>query len=79
MAPEMDETPLAQEADQLVQQFQRDASREAGIFHHLITLPTYHETALGTDVLSQGYFGISVCWLMYETSSARRFDVIWHQ
>ena len=57
MAPEMDETPLAQEADQLVQQFQRDASREAGIFHHLITLPTYHETALGTDVLSQGYFG----------------------
>ena len=57
MDPEMDETPLAQEADQLVQQFQRDASREAGIFHHLITLPTYHETALGTDVLSQGYFG----------------------
>ena len=57
MALEMDETPLAQEADQLVQQFQRDASREAGIFHHLITLPTYHETALGTDVLSQGYFG----------------------
>ena len=26
-------------------------------FHHLITLPTYHETALGTDVLSEGYFG----------------------
>ena len=27
------------------------------IFHHLITLPTYHETALGTAVLSEGYFG----------------------
>ena len=26
-------------------------------FHHLITLPTYHETALGTDVLAEGYFG----------------------
>ncbi|MBL1415744.1 MAG: isocitrate lyase, partial [Moritella sp.] len=22
-----------------------------------ITLPTYHETALGTDILSEGYFG----------------------
>ena len=40
-----------------MQRFQEDASREAGIFHHLITLPTYHETALGTDVLSEGYFG----------------------
>ena len=34
-----------------------DAAREAGIFHHLITLPTYHETALGVDILSEGYFG----------------------
>jgi isocitrate lyase len=57
MEQTIDATPLAEEADRLVQQFQRDASREAGIFHHLITLPTYHETALGTDVLSQGYFG----------------------
>ncbi|MEK9747335.1 MAG: isocitrate lyase [Pseudomonadales bacterium] len=57
MEQAIDATPLAEEADRLVQQFQRDASREAGIFHHLITLPTYHETALGTDVLSQGYFG----------------------
>ena len=53
----MDETELAQEADRLIQNFQRDASREAGIFHHLITLPTYHETALGVDRLSEGYFG----------------------
>ena len=53
----MDETELAQNADRLIQNFQRDASREAGIFHHLITLPTYHETALGVDMLSEGYFG----------------------
>ena len=52
-----DESELAAEADRLVQSFQKDASREAGIFHHLITLPTYHDTALGTDVLSEGYFG----------------------
>lgn len=52
-----DGTELGAAADALVQQFQRDASRDAGIFHHLITLPTYHETALGTDVLSEGYFG----------------------
>jgi isocitrate lyase len=52
-----DDTGLAQAADALVQSFQLDASKEAGIFHHLITLPTYHETALGTDVLSEGYFG----------------------
>jgi isocitrate lyase len=57
MDESMDETELAQEADQLIQNFQRDASREAGIFHHLITLPTYHETALGVDMLSEGYFG----------------------
>ena len=32
-------------------------AREAGIFHHLITLPTYHTAALSTDVLAEGYFG----------------------
>lgn len=53
----LDDTELAAEADLLVQNFQKDAAREAGIFHHLITLPTYHDTALGTDVLSEGYFG----------------------
>ncbi len=57
MSEELDDSELAQTADALVQSFQQDASREAGIFHHLITLPTYHETALGTDVLSEGYFG----------------------
>ncbi len=53
----LDDSELAIAADALVQQFQKDASKEAGIFHHLITLPTYHETALGTDILSEGYFG----------------------
>ena len=57
MDASFDKSELAVEADALVQRFQKDASREAGIFHHLITLPTYHETALGTDVLSEGYFG----------------------
>jgi isocitrate lyase len=52
-----DSSELAQEADRLIQSFQSDAAREAGIFHHLITLPTYHETALGVDILSEGYFG----------------------
>ena len=32
-------------------------SREAGIFHHLITLPTYHTAALSTDNLAKEYFG----------------------
>jgi isocitrate lyase len=37
--------------------FQRDAAAQAGIFHHLITLPTYHTAALSTDNLARGYFG----------------------
>ncbi|TMP41370.1 isocitrate lyase [Pseudoalteromonas citrea] len=57
MSPELDNTELAREADLLVQNFQKDGAREAGIFHHLITLPTYHTTALSTDILSEGYFG----------------------
>ena len=56
MDAKFDGSELANAADQLVQSFQKDAAREAGIFHHLITLPTYHETALGTDILSEGYF-----------------------
>lgn len=57
MDVQFDASELAVAADALVQSFQKDAAREAGIFHHLITLPTYHETALGTDILSEGYFG----------------------
>ncbi|MCC2614914.1 isocitrate lyase [Aestuariibacter halophilus] len=57
MAAKYDDTELAQEADEKVRTFQADASREAGIFHHLITLPTYHTAALSTDNLAKGYFG----------------------
>lgn len=57
MSVDYDNSELAQEADQRIQNFQKDASREAGIFHHLITLPTYHTAALSTDNLAKGYFG----------------------
>jgi len=57
MSSEYDDTELAAEADNWVQDFQRKASAEAGIFHHLITLPTYHTAALSTDNLAKGYFG----------------------
>lgn len=57
MSAEYDDSELAREADQLIQNFQRDGAREAGIFHHLITLPTYHTAALSTDNLAKGYFG----------------------
>ena len=52
-----DDSELAVRADQMIQNFQADGAREAGIFHHLITLPTYHTAALSTDNLAQGYFG----------------------
>jgi len=52
-----DTTELAQEADERIRTFQRDASARAGIFHHLITLPTYHTAALSTDMLARDYFG----------------------
>ena len=48
---------LAIEADNKIRTFQADAAREAGIFHHLITLPTYHTAALSTDNLAKEYFG----------------------
>ena len=57
MNEEYDNTELGQLADEWCRNFQRDGSREAGIFHHLITLPTYHTAALSTDNLAKGYFG----------------------
>ena len=57
MSVEYDETALAKLADEKIRTFQADASREAGIFHHLITLPTYHTAALSTDNLAREYFG----------------------
>ena len=52
-----DATELSLEADNKIKTFQADAAREAGIFHHLITLPTYHTAALSTDNLAKDYFG----------------------
>lgn len=57
MLEEFDNTPLAEEADRQIQSFQSEAALKAGMFHHLITLPTYHTTALSTDELASGYFG----------------------
>ncbi len=52
-----DETALGIEADEQIRNFQADSARRAGIFHHLITLPTYHTAALSTDNLAREYFG----------------------
>jgi len=57
MGAEYDGTRLAIEADEQIRAFQHEASARAGIFHHLITLPTYHTAALSTDNLTRDYFG----------------------
>jgi len=57
MSVDYDGSELAQEADERIRTFQRDAAAQAGIFHHLITLPTYHTAALSTDNLAKEYFG----------------------
>ena len=57
MSADYDDSELAAAADEKIKSFQADAAREAGIFHHLITLPTYHTAALSTDSLAKGYFG----------------------
>ncbi|MBA15119.1 MAG: isocitrate lyase [Sphingomonas sp.] len=57
MSVDYDGTELGIEADKRIQSFQKDAAARAGIFHHLITLPTYHTAALSTDNLAKEYFG----------------------
>lgn len=57
MSVDYDGSELAAEADERIRTFQRDAAAQAGIFHHLITLPTYHTAALSTDNLAKEYFG----------------------
>ncbi|MDN3495447.1 isocitrate lyase [Planococcus sp. APC 4015] len=57
MNVDYDDTELARLADEKIRSFQKDAAARAGIFHHLITLPTYHTAALSTDDLAKGYFG----------------------
>ncbi len=57
MSVDYDGTDLADEADERIRTFQADGAKRAGIFHHLITLPTYHTAALSTDNLAKEYFG----------------------
>ncbi len=57
MSVDYDGTALADEADERIRTFQVDSAKRAGIFHHLITLPTYHTAALSTDNLAKEYFG----------------------
>jgi isocitrate lyase len=57
MSVEYDGSALAIEADERIRTFQADSAKRAGIFHHLITLPTYHTAALSTDNLAKEYFG----------------------
>ncbi len=57
MSAQYDQSDLAQEADNKIQSFQQEASKVAGIFHHLITLPTYHTASLSTDNLARDYYG----------------------
>ncbi len=52
-----DNSNLCKRADEKIRTFQMDGAKEAGIFHHLITLPTYHTTALHMNDLTEGYFG----------------------
>lgn len=57
MSADFDDTELGREADERLARFQHDISTKAGVFHNLITLPTFHLTAKGMDELSNGYFG----------------------
>jgi len=57
MDAEYDNTELCFRADKKIKTFQMDSAKQAGIFHHLITLPTYHTTALHMNDLTKGYFG----------------------
>ena len=57
MSAAFDEDALGIEADRRLQDFQTDIAREAGVFHNLITLPTFHGTAKVMNDLSEGYFG----------------------
>jgi isocitrate lyase len=57
MNAKYDESELGIAADKRIRTFQADSAKRAGIFHHLITLPTYHTAALSTDNLAKEYFG----------------------
>jgi len=57
MSAKYDDTELGLETDNRLRSFQGDIAAKAGVFHNLITLPTFHMTAKFMDDLSRGYFG----------------------
>lgn len=57
MAADLDDSELGHEADARLARFQVDIAARAGVFHNLITLPTFHLTAKSVDELARGYFG----------------------
>ena len=57
MSADLDDSELGREADARLARFQVDIAARAGVFHNLITLPTFHLTAKSMDELSRGYFG----------------------
>jgi isocitrate lyase len=57
MSADLDTDELGLETDRRLASFQADISARAGVFHNLITLPTFHLTAKSMDELSRGYFG----------------------
>lgn len=57
MSAKFDLDDLGVEADARLKAFQTDIARDAGVFHNLITLPTFHGTAKVMNDLSHGYFG----------------------
>jgi len=83
MEEEYDGSAVSKLADDKIRAFQFESSQKAGIFHHLITLPTYHTAALSTDTLCKGYFG-SEGMLAYVREVQRReirtgLDCVKHQ
>ncbi len=56
MSADLDNSELGLEADARLASFQADIAAR-GVFHNLITLPTFHLTAKSMDELSRGYFG----------------------
>ena len=57
MSASLDDSELGREADARLARFQVDIAARAGVFHNLVTLPTFHLTAKSMDELSRGYFG----------------------
>ncbi|MDP3705357.1 MAG: isocitrate lyase [Legionellaceae bacterium] len=53
---EFNNTELDLAACRYVREFQREMALEAGVFHNLITLPDFHNTANGAQKIAQGYF-----------------------